>query len=96
MTNLGGQLVWVILVECLDYIGCIHQVFRGFPTHCIWDIVKPFPFSEIKEPWPLAMTIKSTVEDLMNLPLVRVIQLDQWWWVYGSVGNLTGASGLQQ
>src|SRR5882724_1753330 len=28
----------------------------------------------------------------MNIPFVGVLQLDQWQWVYGSVGDLTRAS----
>jgi len=42
------------------------------------------------------MAINPTVQDPMYFPLVGVIQHDRWWWVYGSVGNFTRASGLQQ
>ena len=28
--NLGGWLIWVSLMECLDHIGCIHKVFGWF------------------------------------------------------------------
>src|SRR5882724_10613092 len=38
------------------------------------------------------MLINPAVQDPMDFPLVRVIQLDWWWWVYGSVGILTRAS----
>ena len=50
----------------------------------------------IKQPSSLAMGIKPAVENLIGFPLVGVVQPDWWWWVYGSVGDLTRASGLQQ
>ena len=68
--NLWGWLIWISLMECLDYVRCVHQVFGGFPTHCVWGIVKPFPFDEIKEPWPLATLINPAVQDLMDFPLI--------------------------
>jgi len=39
------------------------------------------------------MTVDSAVKNPMDLPLVRVVQLNRWWGVYGCVGNLTRASG---
>ena len=71
-------------------------MFRWFPAHCVWGIVKPFPFDKVEEPQSLAMAINPAVEDPMDFPLIRVIQLDRWQGVYGSIGNLTRASGLQQ
>ena len=59
-------------------------------------VVKPFPFNEVKESGSLATMIKPAVEDLIDFPLIGVIQLDQWWWVYCSVGDLTRGSGFQQ
>src|SRR5882724_3410850 len=38
------------------------------------------------------MAIHPAVQDPMNFPLVGIIQLDRWWRVYGSVGDLTRAS----
>jgi len=89
-------LVWIGLMECLDNIGCVHKVFRRFPTHGIGGVVKAPPLDQVKESRPLAMVIDPTVQDPMNFPLVGVPQLDWWWRVYGSVGDLTRASGLQQ
>ena len=92
--NLGGCLIWISLMECLDYIGCIHKIFRQFPTHGIGGIVKPFPLNKVKESQSLVTVINPAVKDPMDFPLIGVVQLDQWWWVYGSFGNLTRASGL--
>ena len=92
----GSRLIWVGMMECLDNIGCICEVFRWFPTHGIGGVVKSFPLNQVKQFRPLVMAINLDVQDLMNFPLVGVIQLDQWWWVYGSVVNLTRAGGLQQ
>jgi len=68
--------------------SAVHSLITG--------VVKPFPFNKVKVSQPLAMAIKPAVEDLIDFPLIGVIQLDQWWWVYCSVGDLTRASGLQQ
>jgi len=62
----------------------------------VGSVVKPFPLNKVKQSGSLAMTVNSAVKNLMDLPLVRVIQLDWWQGVYGSVGNLTRTSGLQQ
>jgi len=94
--NLGGQLIWISLVECLDYIGCIRKVFRWFPTCCIGGVVKSFPLNQVKEPQSLAMMVNSAVKDPRDFPLIGVIQFNQWQWVYSSVGDITRASGLQQ
>jgi len=40
--------------------------------------------------------VNPAVKNLMDFPLVGVGQLDWWQGVYGSVGDLTRASGLQQ
>jgi len=55
--DLGGWLLWISLVECMDNVGCIHQVFGQFPTCGIRGIVKPFPLNEVKEPQSLAMAV---------------------------------------
>jgi len=47
--DLGGQLIWIGLMECLDYIRCIHKVFGQFTTHGIQGVVKPFPLNEVRE-----------------------------------------------
>jgi len=72
------------------------EVFRRFPTRGIGGIVEAPPLDQVKESRPLATAIDPTVQDPMNFPLVGVPQLDWWWRVYGSVGDLTRASGLQQ
>jgi len=41
--NLGGWLIWISLMEHLDYIRCVLKMFVQFLTHGIRDIVKPFP-----------------------------------------------------
>ena len=94
--NLGGQFIWISLVECFDHVRCIHKVFRWFPTHCIWGVVKSFQFDEVEQPWSLVIVIHPTVKYLIDLPFIGVIQLDWWQWIYGSVGDLTRASGFQQ
>ena len=94
--NLEGRLIWISLVECLDHIWGICQVFRWFPTCCIRSIVKPFPFDKVQKPRPLVMMVNPAVKDPMDFPLIGVVQLDRGWGVYGSVGDLTRASGLQQ
>jgi len=43
-----SQLIWVCLMECLYYIGCIHKVFGWFPTCCIRGIVEAFPLDEVQ------------------------------------------------
>jgi len=83
-------------MECLDHVGCISKVFGRFPAHGIRGVVKPFPFDEVQQSQPLMMVIKPAVQDLIDFPLIRVIQLNQWWGVYCSVGDLTRDSGLQQ
>ena len=70
--NLGGQLIWISLVECLDYIRCIHKVFGWFPT-CGIRCVKPLPFDKVEQPQSPAMAINPAVKDLMDFPLIRVI-----------------------
>ena len=40
--------------------------------------------------------VELAIEDLMDFPLVGVVQLNWGWWVCDSVGDLTSASGLQQ
>jgi len=89
-------LVWIGLMECLDHIGCVRKVFRWFPTRGIGGVVEAPPLDQVKESRSLATAIDPTVQDPMNLPLVGVPQLDWWWRVYRSVGDLTRASGLQQ
>jgi len=68
--NLGGQLIWISLVEQMDDIGCVGKMFRWFPTCGIQGIVKPFPLDKAMEPQSLAMVINPAVEDLMDFPLV--------------------------
>jgi len=46
LMKLGGQLIWMSLVECLEYIGCICEVFRWFTTCCVGGIVKSFPLDQ--------------------------------------------------
>src|SRR5882724_5446402 len=94
--NLGGWLIWVSLVECLDYIGCIGKVFRWLPTHHIGSVVKSFPLHKIQQARPFVMTIDPAVQDPVDFPLVGVLQLNWWWRFYGPVRNPTRASGLQQ
>ena len=94
--SLGGWLIWISLVECLDHIRCIHKVFGWFPTQCVRGVVKPFPFNKVEQSQSLVIAINPAVKDPMDFPLIGVIQLDQWWWVYCSVGYLTRASGFQQ
>ena len=94
--NLGGQLSWVSLVERMDHVGCIHKVFGWFPTRGIRGVVESFPFDQIEQSLPLVTTINPAVQDLIDFPLVRVLQLNWWWWVHDSVGDLTRTSGLQQ
>jgi len=48
--NLGGRLIWISLVECLDHIWCINEVFGWFPTCGIRGVVKPSPFDEVEQP----------------------------------------------
>ena len=38
--NLGGWLIWISLMECLDYVRCVCKVFRQFPTRGIGGVVK--------------------------------------------------------
>ena len=94
--NLGGRLIWICLMECLDYVGCIGEVFRWFPACGIGGVVKPLPFDEIQQTQPLMMAIKTAVKDLIDFPLIRVIQLNWWRWIDHSTGDLTRASELQQ
>src|SRR5882724_3614014 len=47
--NLGGQLSWIGLVECLDHIGCIRKMLWRFPTHCIGSVVESFPLDQIEQ-----------------------------------------------
>src|SRR5882724_6079475 len=91
-----SRLIWVGMMECLDNVGCVCEVFRQFPTCGVGGVVESFPFDQVKQSRPLVTAINPAVQDLMNFPLIRVIQLDWWWWVHGSVGDLTRASGLQQ
>src|SRR5882724_8833144 len=84
------------MMECLDNVGCICEVFRRFPTCGIGGVVESSPLDQVKQSRPLATAINPAVQDPMNFPLIGVVQLDRWWWIYGSVGNLTRASGLQQ
>src|SRR5882724_4943891 len=92
----GSRLVWIGLMECLDNIGCVRKVFRRFPTRGVGGVVEAFPLDQVKQSRPLATAINTTVQDLVNFPLIGVVQLNRGWWVYGSVGDLTRASGLQQ
>src|SRR5882724_3003490 len=96
LMNLGGRLSWVSLVECMDCVGCLHKVFGWFPTRGIRGVVEYFPFDQIEQSSPLVTTIDPAVQDPMDFPLIRVLQLDWRWWVQDSVGDLTRTSGLQQ
>src|SRR5882724_5861865 len=84
--NSGSRLIWIGMMECLDHVRCIREVFGWFPTCCVRGIVKPFPLHEIQQTCPLAMPIDPAVKDPMNFPLVGIVQLDQWWWVYDLLG----------
>src|SRR5882724_4604891 len=92
----GSWLVWIGLMECLDNVGCVRKVFRQFPTRGIRGVVEAFPLDQVKQSRLLVTAINPAVQDPVNFPLIGVVQLDRWWWVYGSVGDLTRASGLQQ
>jgi len=70
LMNLGGRLIWIILMECLDHVGCIGKVFRWFPACGIRGVVEPFPLDEIEQPQPVAMAVESAVKDPINLPLI--------------------------
>ena len=83
-------------MECLDYVRCIRKVFRQFPTRGIGGVVKTLPLDEVKQPGSFVMTVNPTVKNPMDFPLIGVVQLNRWWGVYGSVGDLTRTSGLQQ
>ena len=92
LMNSGSRLVWIGLMERLDHVGCIREVFRWFQTGGIGGVVESFLLDKVQQPWPLATAINSAVQDRMNLPLVRVIQFDRRWWIDCPVGDLTRAS----
>ena len=94
--DLGQWPVGMCLVKILDQGGHVGKVFGWFPACCIRGIVKPFPFDQVEQAWALAMVIKLAVEDLIDLPLVRIGQLDWWWWVDYPIGDVTRTGGLQQ
>jgi len=95
LNELRGWLSWISLGNAGPRQG-IGKVFVRFPTHCVGVLSNPFQLDKVQSVRPLAMVINPAVQDPMKLPLSGVVQLDQWWWVYGSVGNLARASGLQQ
>jgi len=69
--NLGGQLIWISMIECLDYIGCVHNVFGQFPTFGIGGIVKPFPLNKVKELSGFVQSNTRLLTDLNPLPKLR-------------------------
>jgi len=71
--KLGGWLIWISLVECPDYFGCIHKVFGWFPTHGVGCVLKSLPFDKVEQPQSPAMAINPAVKNLMDFPLIRVI-----------------------
>ena len=40
--NLGGQLIWISLTECMDDIWCIHKVFGQIPTCGVRGVVTSY------------------------------------------------------
>ena len=46
----GSRLVWIGMMECLDNVRCVHEVFRWFPTHGIGGVVESFPLHQVKQP----------------------------------------------
>jgi len=65
-------------------------------TKCDLALGMDHDINKVKQSQPLAMMVDSAVKNPMDFPLIGVIQLNQWQRVYGSVGDLTRASGLQQ
>ena len=61
------------------------------PGYC-----QTFPFDQVEQAWALATVIKLAVEDPIDLPLIRIGQLDWWWGVDYPVGDVTRTGGLQQ
>jgi len=88
-------LVWIGLMNVWTHWVRSRGV-QAVPNLWHWGCCRTPPLDQVKESRPLATAINPTVQDPMNFPLVGVPQLDWWWRVYGSVGDLTRASGLQQ
>ena len=70
------------------------QGVQVVPSCGIRGVFKPFPFNEVEQTQPIAVAVNFAVKDPIYLPLIRVIQLDQWLQVNHSVGNLTRAGWL--
>ena len=55
--NLGGRLIWISLMECMDHVRCVGKVFGQFPVHGVEGVVKPSPLDEVKQSGPPATAV---------------------------------------
>jgi len=71
------------------------EVFWWFPAGHIRGVIETLPLDQVEQAGSYVLMVKLAVEDLIDFPLIRVIQFNWWWCVQYPVGDLTSASGLQ-
>jgi len=63
--NLGGQLIWISLVEFLDHIWCVSMVFRCSQLVALGVLLNP-SIRQGKAAQSFAMVINPAVEDMFQ------------------------------
>src|SRR6266481_7839017 len=94
--TLRSQLIGVCFMECPDQVWSIVHIRLGFPTGRFGCVVKTLPLDQIEKTRAFAAVVNFTIEYLLHLIFVGVIELQWGRRVLDTVGNSTGTSGLEE
>src|SRR6266481_9214392 len=93
--TLRSRLIGWCFMECPDQVWSIAHVLLRLPTGRFGHVVETLPLDQIEKTRAFAAVVNFTIEYLLHLIFVRVVELQQGWRVLDMVGNSTGTGGLE-
>src|SRR6266481_481277 len=93
---LRSWLIRLSFMECPDQVWSIAHVLLGLPTGGLGHVVETLPLDQIEKTRAFVAGVDFTIEYLLHLIFVRVVELQQGWRVLDMVGNSTGTGGLEE
>ncbi len=96
MKTLRSRFIRLCFMECPDQVWSIAHIRHGFPTGRFGCVVETLPLDQIEKTRAFAVAVNFTIEYLLHLIFVGVIELQWGRRVLDTVGNSTGTSGLEE
>src|SRR6266481_3555046 len=94
--KLRSQLIGLCFMECPDQVWSIAHILLGLPTGRFGRVVETLPLDQIEKTRAFVAAVNFTIEYLLHLIFVGVVELQWGRRVLNTVGNSTGTSGLEE